>query len=372
MTQGAPTMDYEPLIQSLLEPAPSGKPLILPDFFLDHFVITGDLNEFISSLIRLAEQGGGNLTGTTQLIRRGGNTVNTASALLALDIEPRMIITTDISGAAMLRSLVDPRLDLSNVHVDGSLSSTVSIEADYHDRRVNLMVSDSGSASKFMFSDLSESDIKTVRESDLIALFNLNHNTAGVELAHDLFTLVRKNPKSVTFLDMGDPSSNSDIVEPLARRVLNEGLVDIVGMNENEAGWFAWALSGRDERWRGILNEPEKWMPAAKMISKETGVQVDLHTPYYAATIENDKASALPVFELESKVVCGAGDAWSAGDIYGMLAGLEVMNRLLLANAVAALYVSSPNAKHPSREDIIEFLKNKPPTSVRGNDLLIV
>ncbi|MHA1904754.1 MAG: carbohydrate kinase family protein [Candidatus Thorarchaeota archaeon] len=364
-------MDYEPLIQSLLEPAPSGKPLILPDFFLDHFVIAGDLNEFISSLIRLAEQGGGNLTGSTQMIRHGGNTVNTASALLALDIEPRMIVTTDISGAAMLRSLVDPRLDLSNVHVDGSLGSTVSIEADYHDRRVNLMVSDSGSASRFTFADLTESDIKTARESDLVALFNLNHNTAGVELAHDLFTLVRENPKSVTFLDMGDPSSNRDIVEPLAQKVLNEGLVDIVGMNENEAGWFAWALSGRDEKWRRIMDMPEKWMPAAKMIAKETSVQIDLHTPYYSATIENGKTTALPVFEMESKVICGAGDAWSAGDIYGVLADLEDMNRLLLANTVAALYVSSPIAKHPSRKEIIEFLKSNPSASVRGNNLLI-
>ncbi|MFW9768741.1 MAG: PfkB family carbohydrate kinase, partial [Candidatus Thorarchaeota archaeon] len=103
---------------------------------------------------------------------------------------------------------------------------------------------------------------------------------------------------------------------------------------------------------------------------KETGVQIDFHTPFYTATIHEETTTSIPVFEVESRVVCGAGDAWNAGTIYGTLLDLKPVDRLTLANAMAALYVSSANARHPSLTEIVKFLESNPRLSGDGTKLL--
>ncbi len=365
-------LDYSRLIKVLQSPPSVGNPVILPDFFLDHFVVVSDLEEFIRGLRELAAQGGGNLLGSRHLIRRGGNSVNTASALLSLGVLPKLIVKTDPQGLGLLQGLVSPEMDLSHVKTDGRLAATVSIEANYEGRRVNLMVSDSGSVATFSFSDLVESDLQALRRSNLVALLCLNHNKNASDLARALFTFVRRQSKASTFIDMGDPSNNPRVVTSLADAVLREGLVDTVSMNENEAGWFARALAPTDSRWTDVVHDPGRWLDAARFVSRETGIHVDLHTPHFTATVHGDDISAVPAFVAESRVVCGAGDSWNAGDIYGMLLGLQPDDRLVLANAVAALYVSSAEAKHPSKNDLISFLKSRPLVSLEGNNLLKV
>jgi hypothetical protein len=284
-------LEFDRLIKILRDPPQVPYPVVLPDFFLDHFVTTGSFEDFLDNLRGLAEQGGGNLIGTSQLISRGGNSVNTASALLALGVDPK----------------VSSGLDLSLVKDNGSLSSTVSIETEFQGRRVNLMVSDSGSAADFSFADLSDRDLSVIRGSGLVALLCLNHNRNAVVLAEELFRFVRESTSSVTFMDIGDPSGNPAIIEPLARKVLCEGLVDVLGVNENEVGWFARALSDGSDQWDQTVKEPDLWIPAAELISKETGVRVDFHTPSYAATIEDGGCTKIPAFSVDPKVRDAAG-----------------------------------------------------------------
>ncbi|MHA1949644.1 MAG: carbohydrate kinase family protein [Candidatus Thorarchaeota archaeon] len=363
-------MDFTPLISIINDPGEVGYPVVLPDFFLDHFILTESFEMFISGLRKLAEQGGGNLLQNEQFIRRGGNALNTASALHTLGLDPKVILTTDEQGSTLLQALVDSELDLSHVHVDGRLSSTVSIETQYQGRKVNLMVSDSGSVREFSFSDLTEDDLATIRGSSLVALVSLNHNLKGSELAHDLFKFVKESGDIVTFMDMGDPSSNPDLVRKLIKQVISEGVVDIVGLNENEVRWIAKSLSNDSKRWQDIHSKPLEWLKAAEFVSSETGIQVDLHTPYYTATIGNEQTTSIPVFTVESRVLCGAGDAWNAGDILGILLDLSPKNRLILANAVAALYVSSSSTSHPTLAEIVTFLEQPPLFSGNGTKLL--
>ena len=153
---------------------------------------------------------------------------------------------------------------------------------------------------------------------------------------------------------------------------IKTGLVDIIGLNENEVGWIASALTGDKDHWKATPTKPELWLEGAELIAKETGVRIDLHTPHYSATIENDEIIAAPTFVVKSKVVCGAGDAWNAGDIYGSLHGLPPLDRLILANAVASLYVSSADSSHPSPSEIVKFLERPPLLSGDGTKLLKV
>ncbi len=358
------------LIESLKTPCFTKHPVILPDFFLDFFVIADDFNSFIDGLESLARQGGGNLLGSRHMVRRGGNSANTAAALSSLGVDPVLIATTDLQGKKLLESLMPPTINLDHVHTDGRLSSTVSIELEYSGRRVNLMVSDSGSASSFGFDDLTESDLDVIVDSGLVCLLNLNHNKNAVELSHGLFQFIRQSGNAITFMDTGDPSGRPEFLKPLLKQVVLDGLVDIIGMNENEACWYAWALSGGSDKWRESLKEPWRWISAAEYVAAETGVQVDLHTPFFSATLKDDVVLGQPSFDVQSKILCGAGDAWNAGSIYGFLARLPDMERLTLANAVAALYVSFGTTEHPTTGQVITFLEESPALSEHGTKLL--
>lgn len=363
-------MDYRTLIQVLKNPPSFKHPVILPDFFLDHFVIQGKLEEFIKGLRSLAEQGGGNMLGSTQMIRRGGNSANTAAALYALGASPVLIATTDEQGKRLLQSLTSSGLDLSHVHTDGSLSATVSLEVEHEGRRVNLMVSDSGSASSFDFTQLNEADLSAIADSGLVAIMNLNHNSRAYEFTKDLLGYVRTNSEAVTFMDFGDPSNNPSMLEPIMHDVVSKGYVDVFAMNENESAWIAWAIDGHKSRWRDGIKDPETWLSTAEFVSEELSIAVDFHTPFYSASIAGGRVIGCPAFPAESRVLCGAGDAWNAGDIWGLLSGLEVMDRLVLANAVASLYVSAGTAEHPTTDDVIEFLEQNPRTSDGATKLL--
>ena len=369
---GMSELDYARLTSVLMDPPLVKYPVVLPDFFVDHFVVYETLESLIDELKRLAEQGGGNLLNNKQFIRKGGNAVNTASALLSLGLSPRLIATTDSYGATLLKALADPSLDLSHVHTDGRLSSTVSIETKYKNRNVNLMVSDSGSASEFAFSNLTNEDLDVIKGCGLIALVNLNHNLKGADLAHDLFQMIKNTSDALTFMDLGDPSGNPQIIAQHVERVIKKDLLDILSVNENEIGWIAQTLTGDHERWKNMPAKTELWLKGARLIAEETGVRVDFHAPHYSATISGDEAFAVPTFVVESHVVCGAGDAWNAGDIYGVLLNLPHQDRLTLANAVAALYVSSISATHPNIADIVRFLDTNPLLSGDGTKLLKV
>ena len=352
-------LDTSRLVSILMNPPEVPYPVVLPDFFVDHFVLVGSFDDFVEKLKRLASQGGGNLLENEQFIRRGGNCVNTASALFALGLDSKMIVTTDEYGASILKALAPTGLNLDYVHTDGQLSSTVSIETEFEGRHVNLMVSDSGSASDFKFSNLTPADIQLIHNSGLVALVNLNHNRNGPELAQNLFKSVKESTKAITFMDIGDPSNNSDLIEPLLKEAICSGNLDVLGLNENEVGWLAWELTNHDEHWLNIANQPEEWIRGAKLISRETGVRIVLHTSHFAASIHEDEIVSVPAFQVESKVACGSGDAFNAGLIYGLLLGLESLDQLILANAVAALYLSSDDSTHPSLENVIHYLKSK-------------
>jgi len=267
-------------------------------------------------------------------------------------MDPVLIVKTSEQGAALLRSLVDPSLDLSHVKSNGLLATTVSIEVEHEGRRVNLMVSDSGSARDFSIDDLDEHDIDAIRRAELVALLCLNHNQAPADLARELFSLVRSESRAITFMDAGDPSSRPHIVGPLCEEVLSEGLVDVLSVNENEVIWFARA-SGFDVSW---TSQRDTLLQAARHITNEFDIRVDLHTPLFTSTHSHDDEAVASTFEAAPQVTCGAGDTWNAGDIYGYLSGLPSMERLMLANAVAALYVSSPSADHPTRDNVASLL----------------
>ena len=125
----------------------------------------------------------------------------------------------------------------------------------------------------------------------------------------------------------------SQEINELIREVIGSGLVDIMSLNLEEAG----AFGGLD--------------------FLRTQTRVDLHTKEYSRSFlgfrESDK---IPGFSISPIRLTGAGDAWNAGDVLGELFGFSDANRLLLANSVAAAYISDSQGKHPTIGALLEFL----------------
>ena len=75
-------------VLSGLEKAGKKRIVVLPDFFLDHFIKIDDPSKFFSEIDRVRRAGGGNVPGFKQHILHGGNACNTATILSSLGLCP--------------------------------------------------------------------------------------------------------------------------------------------------------------------------------------------------------------------------------------------------------------------------------------------
>ncbi|MCX6667318.1 MAG: carbohydrate kinase family protein [Euryarchaeota archaeon] len=318
--------------------------VLLPDFFVDHFLT---MDEFEISFNRIKDihlQGGGNLPGVTQKIHQGGNAANTALALATLGVKSHLICRTDEFGLHLLKYFLGANgVDLSGVKTDGKLAITTAME--FGEKHTNVMIGDTGSVSDFSFDSLNEKDLDAISNSDMTCLLNWTLNKNGTELARKTFGFAKENNVK-TFFDTGDPSSRKNEISELIKRVLADKNLDILGLNENELLHYSNIKTSSDE---DVVN-------AAVSLRQKINARLDLHTANFACTVDK-KYTIIPTLKL-SKIYrsTGAGDAWNAGDIFAELLDFDDDERLMFANSVAGYYISSSEPVHPTLGKIIEFI----------------
>jgi len=351
------------LIDDLLRCLKRAKPwkfkvVVMPDFFIDRFVTyPGEVEQFSKAVAEVAARLGGNIHGVKQMELRGGNAANTAAALAALGAKVYPVITTSEMGLQLLKFYLEPLdVDLSHVKTDGEVALTTALELAYHGERVNLMMGDLGSLPNFGPKSLAEDDFQLLQDADYVCVFNwASTHRWGTELAERVFRYVKERGKGKTYYDTGDPNPNRESIPKLVRKVLLKKLVDIFGVNENEAFSYAGQLSPKVRRLRKKLEHHEPAKECARVLAKRLSARVDLHTSLFAGSFTKDNEVIVPAFNVSALRSTGAGDAWNAGNIFGDALGLPDSCRLTLANAVAAYYVSSPTAEHPTLPKLIEF-----------------
>jgi sugar/nucleoside kinase (ribokinase family) len=177
----------------------------------------------------------------------------------------------------------------------------------------------------------------------------------GTELAESVFGYVKEKGKAKTYYDTGDPSPNIDKIPKLVKKVLLGKKVDIFGVNENEAFMYASQLNQKVNGLRKKLKHHDLAKECARILARHISARVDLHTSAFSGSFFKDNEVIVPAFNVSSLRSTGAGDAWNAGNIFGDALGLPDSCRLTLANAVAAYYVSSPTAEHPTMHKLAEF-----------------
>lgn len=332
--------------------------VVMPDFFIDRIVTPAlSLDSFCRKLGEVAQRKGGSIDNMLQTDLRGGNAVNTASALAALGANVTPIVCTDEIGCRVLRQcLRRPNVNLSHVKTLKKPSVTTALEFASKAGKVNVMLRDLGSLADFGEQSLADRDFEAIEQADYTCVFNwAGTRKRGTALAKAIFSRVKLRGKGKTYYDTADPTPNWNEVPEMVKEVLLGDSLDILSVNENEAHCYA-SLVRRKAKESAKLPLDRSAEESARALSTRLHTRVDLHTTSFAATFTKNGETLVPTFDVPVSRATGAGDAWNAGNIVGDACGLTDECRLALANAVAAYYISSPEGEHPTPKRLEAFI----------------
>jgi sugar/nucleoside kinase (ribokinase family) len=332
--------------------------VVMPDFFLDRLVnLNLDLKDFSESLGKVVKRKGGSIDEIAQTELRGGNAINTASALAALGVDVTPIVCTNILGLQLIRFyLKSQKVNLSRIKISEKLSITTAMEFKTENGKVNVMLREVGALTNFGPHSLDTADFEAIENADYVCVFNwAGTRRFGTELAETVFRHVKTRGKGKTYYDTADPTPNKKKIPELVKNVLQSRFVDMLSVNENEAICYASQLSDEVKKRGKSLRFEELAKESARILASHLSSRVDLHTTNFSATFTKKGETIVPAFKVPVLRATGAGDAWNAGNILGDAYKLSDGCRLALANAVAAYYISDPNGMHPTRKQLIKF-----------------
>jgi sugar/nucleoside kinase (ribokinase family) len=332
--------------------------VVMPDFFLDRLIsVNSDVTAFSKLLKGVAERKGGSIDGIRQVELRGGNAVNTASALATLNAKVTPIVCTSQLGLQLIKlCLKSLELDFSHIRIFDKTSITTAIEFETGNGKTNVMLRDIGALASFGPHHLDKEDFKAIEDADYVCVFNwAGTRLFGTELAETVFSRVKDRGKGKTYYDTADPTPNEEGVPKLVERVFRKKLVDILSVNESEAFCYASQLSDEAGELRKSLKFDELAKECARILASHLSARIDLHTTSFSASFTRKSEVVVPAFNVPVLRATGAGDAWNAGNILGDDHGLPDGCRLALANAVAAYYISNREGTHPTRKQLTKF-----------------
>ena len=146
----------------------------MPDFFLDRLInLNCDEPHFFSMVADVANRKGGSIDGIAQTEIRGGNAINTASALAALGVKVTPIVCTNKLGFQQIKFYLNPyHVDMSHIKISEKASLTTALELKTKTGKANVMLRDLGALADFGPSNLNDDDYKVIENADYVCLFN--------------------------------------------------------------------------------------------------------------------------------------------------------------------------------------------------------
>lgn len=356
-----PLVKYKIELQHFLEKKPKEcKVAVMPDFFLDRLInLDWDPAEFSKLVAEVAKRKGGSLDGISQANFRGGNAMNVASALASLGVKVTPIICTSEFGLQQIKyHFKNIPIDISHIKTRGKASITTALEFKNQNAKTNVMLRDLGALADFGPANLDERDYALIDDVDYVCVFNWAGTLKfGTELAQKVFDRAKQG-KAKTYYDTADPTPKKEKISDLINKILKTDKIDILSLNENEAVTYASIFDESLNEKRKSLGFAELAMEAARILANEVPARIDLHTTAFSATLKGQLEVVVPTFKIKAMRATGAGDAWCAGNILGDYDGLSDDARLMLANALAACYLSDPDGLHPTREKLSVFIRN--------------
>lgn len=318
--------------------------LCLPDLFLDHFVEVPDWGRARERVQATVDRGGGNMLDTPQAIHPGGNAANAAWQLARLGADVRLAGVTSATLAPLFEATLGrDGVDLSLVDAEGLSSLTTVLSVG--DPPANAMMNEPGSLAGYRPERIDHAEREAIVTSDAVLVANwASMREHGTDVVRTVVEEARHGG-TLSYVDAADPTERS----PEDRAGLLDALAgskpDVWAMNAHEAKAFASA---------------DETDVAARRLAERTGATVDVHAHDAAVSVGEDERVDRAAFDVGTvHRTTGAGDAFNAGNLIGHLLGLEPGERLAIAHAVAGCYVSRPERRPPTGEDVAAFVEER-------------
>jgi len=309
------------------------KSTTLADVFIDRIVKVPDLDKLVADVKAKSAVGGGSIRGIKQREIVGGNATNIAYALVKFGSETELFAI----GDEFTRRLLDLRFqEFDNIKINmlkGKPGFTVALETN-HNNDSNIMISDVGGIEKFNGIDITTNYLKIIEESDIVIISNWASNLNGNQLVNEIFSAAKD---SIKLLDFADLSTSTNRLQELMDNIENNKIIDVISLNENECQILGKFLGLKNVSAEYTINEIKTM---ALDISSILGTIIDIHTPIGSCSASDGDVQFVESFPVKPIILTGAGDVWNAINILGLKKGLSTINRLNLANASAASYIS--------------------------------
>ena len=313
-----------------------------------------DSSQFGEFLINLRNKSCG-VELQTKLSKIGGNMVITGNALGNLGIRVECVGTFGIPDILPVFRTMSPNCSLHTI------ADTISATAlEFANSKVIMF--DPGPYNNLSWEGIKnlmgiEKIKKLISGKQLIAFLNWSEiessSTIWNGILEEVLPSIEQNElKPFFFTDFSDCSrkSKSDIqfaVELLGR--FRDYFRVVLSLNQNEADIVAKALDLE------VCNSDEEFVKKLFTLSN-TDVLV-IHRTNDALAFNGDNFETCDTFLCrEPKILTGGGDNFNAGFCYTLFDDFNLFESLLVANAVAGLYVKTGIS--PDINRLIEFMKN--------------
>ncbi len=303
-------------------------------------VVYGDINIDVMVYTRRLPERGIPLTAESIRIMHGGVGGNIATALSTLNIKVALIgaVGEDVLGFEALRELNRIGVDTSRVRRLANVSTGLMI-IFVEPSGERTIIGYRGANSKIIVDDEDLELIKNTRHLHVSGYTFLNEDYG--EGALRLLKEAKVN-NCTTSLDLeGIVYERPSLLKKV------KGLVDYLLMNEKEA---TLALG---------LREFNKQIPLILTRTLDSKAAIVKLGGKGCLIAENNRVVEVPAFKVKVVDTTGAGDAFNAGLIYGILKNLPLTKAAIIANAMGAYNCMGFGARH---YPTIEELKEKFPT----------
>jgi|TARA_B100001179_G_scaffold227720_1_gene210698 ribokinase len=328
------------------------KSTTLADVFIDRIVKIPNLDSLIKQAKEKSTIGGGSIRGIKQEEIAGGNATNIAYSLAKFGSHVNLFVI----GDEFTKNILELRFKkFNNVSINliyGKPGFTIALETEY-EKNVNIMISDVGGIENFEGEYIINNYKETLNQSDVIIISNWASNTKGNELVKNIFSTAKN---SIKLLDFADLSTSTNRLSELIEHLKDNKIVDMISLNENECRILTKFLGLEKISSNYTIEEIKK---AASEISNTLEIIIDIHTPLGSCSSQNNEIQFVDSFKVQPKILTGAGDIWNAVNILAFKKKFSAYNRLNIANAAAASYISEYNRGDFPLTKVEELLESR-------------
>ena len=231
--------------------------------------------------------------------------------------------------------------------IDGKPGRTTALEFQNGNNIVNIMLSDLGDNENFGPEKIGKKEQEALGNASAVIVTNWASNKKGTELARFVF---EKSKNAIHLLDPADLQTRAKEFKETLGKIGSS--LDSLCINENECNTLL-AQHGL-----GKISGTEETKKLVMELARKSSLSIDLHTSNGSYWTDGKEVKFAKSFPADPILVTGAGDVWDAANIVGYLAKLDSSERLVFANAAAALYITNKEGIPPTMDEALSLARN--------------